>query len=99
MKHYLALAALPLIAACAQNPDSIAPVSMGDAYAGISCNQARGAIVVTYLLLQAAGDLAQQFITLRMPQGVVDFLEMDSNETIKQAAMAGLGVAFGVNSV
>lgn len=25
---------------------------------------------------------------------VVDFLEMDSNETIKQAAMAGLGVAF-----
>lgn len=44
MKHYLALAALPLIAACAQNPNSIAPVSMGDAYAGISCNQARGAI-------------------------------------------------------
>lgn len=38
----LALAALAAagIAACAKSPDAIAPVSMGSAYAGLSCQQA-----------------------------------------------------------
>lgn len=40
MKHLAAILALPLIAACAQSPGSIAPVSMGNAYAGVSCQQA-----------------------------------------------------------
>lgn len=41
MKSYLALAALPLLAACAQSPSSIQPVSYGNAFAAVSCNQAR----------------------------------------------------------
>ncbi len=41
MKSYLALAALPVLAACAQSPASIQPVSMGNAFASVSCAQAR----------------------------------------------------------
>ena len=42
MIRALTLAALPLaLAACAQNPASIAPVSMGAAYATHDCQQAR----------------------------------------------------------
>lgn len=40
MKFTYALAALPLVAACAQNPASIAPVSMGNAFAALPCQQA-----------------------------------------------------------
>lgn len=40
-KAIIALVALPFVAACAQSPASIAPAAMGNAYAGISCNQAR----------------------------------------------------------
>lgn len=39
-RTFLALAALPLIAACAASPDSIAPVSMGNAFAGYDCRAA-----------------------------------------------------------
>lgn len=37
---FLALAALPILAACAQNPASIAPVAMGNAFAAVPCQQA-----------------------------------------------------------
>ena len=37
---YLILALPLLAAACAKGPDSIAPVPMGNAYAGLSCQQA-----------------------------------------------------------
>ena len=37
---YLPFLALPLLAACAQNPASIAPVSMGNAFAALPCQQA-----------------------------------------------------------
>lgn len=40
MQKYLAFAALPILAACAQSPNSIAPVSMGDAFASMNCQQA-----------------------------------------------------------
>lgn len=40
MKAYLAFAALPLMAACAASPDSIAPVSLGNAFAGYDCRAA-----------------------------------------------------------
>ncbi len=40
MTKYFALAALPLLAACAQGPGSIAPVSMGNAFATLDCAQA-----------------------------------------------------------
>ena len=40
-KAIMTIAALPFIAACAQSPASIAPASMGGAYAGMPCNQAR----------------------------------------------------------
>ena len=41
MKRLFALAALPLIAACAQSPSSIQPVSMGNAFAAVDCASAR----------------------------------------------------------
>lgn len=41
MNKYLVFAALPLLAACAQSPASIQPVSMGNAFAAVSCQQAR----------------------------------------------------------
>lgn len=37
MKHLAALAALPLIAACAQPPASIAAANLGDLYASTPC--------------------------------------------------------------
>ncbi|QEU08209.1 hypothetical protein [Paracoccus yeei] len=40
MKTILSLAALPLLAACAQSPASIQPVSYGNAFAALSCQQA-----------------------------------------------------------
>lgn len=40
MKHHMTILALPLLAACAQSPGSIAPVSMGAAYTGLPCRQA-----------------------------------------------------------
>ncbi len=40
MKRF-AFLALPLLAACAQSPSAIQPVSMAGAYTGISCTEAR----------------------------------------------------------
>ncbi|MGP9804065.1 hypothetical protein [Paracoccus sp. NSM] len=41
MGKFLILAAVAAIAAgCAKSPDAIAPVSMGNAYAGVSCQSA-----------------------------------------------------------
>lgn len=40
MSKFFALAALPILAACAQSPNSIAPVSMGNAFATMNCQQA-----------------------------------------------------------
>lgn len=45
MNKFIFFAALPLLAACAQSPASIAPVSMGNAYAGTSCRQAHADLV------------------------------------------------------
>ncbi len=39
-KFAMTLPAALLIAACAKSPDAIEPVSMGNAYAGVSCAQA-----------------------------------------------------------
>jgi len=40
MKPAATLSALCLLAACAQSPESIAPVSMGNAFAAVSCADA-----------------------------------------------------------
>ena len=40
MKKYISIATVSLLAACAQNPASIAPVSMGNAFAALPCQQA-----------------------------------------------------------
>lgn len=40
MKRILPLAVLPLIAACAQSPNAIAPVSMAGAFDATPCQQA-----------------------------------------------------------
>ena len=40
MKFSLPLALLPFVAACAQQPSSIQPVSYGNAFAAMPCNQA-----------------------------------------------------------
>lgn len=37
---FIAAAVIPLIAACAQSPSSIAPVSMGNAFSTLNCQQA-----------------------------------------------------------
>ena len=38
----IALAATLALGACAQSPDAITPVSMGNAFASVSCRQAQG---------------------------------------------------------
>ena len=40
MKKIAIIAAAATLAACAQSPDAIAPASMGNAYAGVTCNDA-----------------------------------------------------------
>jgi len=40
IRHIFPIAALVATAACAPSPDSIAPVSMGAAFANISCDEA-----------------------------------------------------------
>ena len=50
---YAAIALIPFIAACAKGPDSIAPVSMGNAYAGIACQQARSDLIAERQTLDA----------------------------------------------
>lgn len=40
MNKLICTAAILAIAACAKSPDAIAPVSMGNAFAGVSCAQA-----------------------------------------------------------
>lgn len=49
----LALSALPLLAACAQNPASIAPVSMGNAFAAMPCQQAATTLTAERVNLDA----------------------------------------------
>lgn len=49
----LAFAALPFLAACAQGPASIQPVSMGNAFASIPCDQARAMLVAERQTLAA----------------------------------------------
>lgn len=54
MTKYLTIAALPLaLSACAQNPASIAPVSMGNAYATHNCQQARADLIIERDVLAA----------------------------------------------
>ena len=45
MKRMLLISALALVAACAQSPDAIAPVSMAGAFEGVSCQQARTMLI------------------------------------------------------
>lgn len=40
-KTAITLTALALLAACAQSPNAIAPTSMGNAYANVTCSKAR----------------------------------------------------------
>lgn len=48
-----AVALLPLVAACAKGPDSIAPVSMGNAYAGVACETVSRELATERLTLEA----------------------------------------------
>lgn len=41
LKPFIALTAIALLAACAESPDAIAPVSMVGAYDGVPCSKAR----------------------------------------------------------
>lgn len=52
-----ALAALT--AACAQSPSAIAPVSMGDAYASVSCSKARGMLTTEQTTLASLSSKQQ----------------------------------------
>lgn len=56
MKH-LAIIALPLLAAaCAKGPDAIQPVSMGNAFSGLSCQQAAADLNAERVTLTALED-------------------------------------------
>jgi hypothetical protein len=50
------LAALAILAACAQSPDSIAPVSMAGAFDGLSCAAARQLLAAETPILAALED-------------------------------------------
>lgn len=53
MKLPAALLVLPLLAACAASPSSIQPVSMGNAFAAVSCAQAEADLHVERQTLAA----------------------------------------------
>lgn len=53
MKYFLALAALPMLTACAAGPDAIAPVSMGNAFAAMHCQQATHELAAERQTLEA----------------------------------------------
>lgn len=54
---------LALVAACAQSPDAIARVSMGNAFSAISCNQARSKLVQERQTLAALESKQRSAIT------------------------------------
>lgn len=47
MKILIPTAALAVLAACAQSPDAIAPVSMGGAFDNVSCQTAQSMLATT----------------------------------------------------
>ncbi|WP_299965637.1 hypothetical protein [uncultured Roseobacter sp.] len=53
MKKFYLLPAALLCAACAKGPDSIAPVSMGNAFAATSCTDARNQLAEEQEILAA----------------------------------------------
>lgn len=57
MNKTIAIIALPLLAAaCAKTPDAIAPVSMGNAYSAVTCQQASAEIMAERQTLAALED-------------------------------------------
>ena len=64
MKKLMILTALCLsVTACAKRPDAIAPVGLGDAYAGTSCSQARADLVSEKANLDALSAAQNQAAT------------------------------------
>ncbi|MFK7764935.1 MAG: hypothetical protein AB8B62_16855 [Roseobacter sp.] len=45
MKKLMFMMSGLVLSACAKSPDAIAPVSMGNAFASVSCTQARGQLL------------------------------------------------------
>jgi hypothetical protein len=56
MKRLLLIPLIASIAACAQSPDAIAPIPMGDAYARNSCSNARAQLVTEKANLAALSE-------------------------------------------
>ncbi|MEP2640248.1 hypothetical protein [Roseobacter sp.] len=53
MKKLLIISILTLLSACAKGPDAIAPVPLGDAYTGLSCDQANKTLIAERQTLAA----------------------------------------------
>lgn len=62
MTRFPLIAAL-LLSACAAQPDAIAPVALGDAYAGVSCTAARAQLTQSRAELAALSDAQRQAAT------------------------------------
>lgn len=62
-KPVYVLALCALISACAQSPDAIAPVSMGNAFASTSCPSARAALAQEEQTLAALSAQQRQAAT------------------------------------
>jgi hypothetical protein len=63
MKPALTLTAALALAACAQSPDAIAPVSMDGAFDGVSCATARAMLVTTQQQLAVLSAQQQNAVT------------------------------------
>lgn len=63
MKTALTLTAALALAACAQSPDAIAPVSMNNAFDGVSCQTARSMLVSTQQQLAVLSAQQQSAVT------------------------------------
>lgn len=62
MKHTILIAALAL-SACAQSPDAIAPVSLGNAYASLGCGEAQAALQREQMTLMQLSAAQTQAVT------------------------------------
>jgi len=59
----LTIPTLALLSACAQSPDAIAPVSMGNAFAAMTCQDARNELTAESATLAALSAAQQSAVT------------------------------------
>lgn len=63
MNRLLTIPALALLTACAQSPDAIVPISMGNAFAAMSCAAARNELAIETAALASLSTAQQSAVT------------------------------------